>query len=83
LINNFMHTRMLYRTLQGSNMTAGRMVQDLSLPYATAEAFVDYTAEKAGIWPLWLCPLRATTSPTFHPSCFEDGKAKPMLNIGL
>ena len=83
LINDFMHARMLYRTLQGSNMTASSMVQDLSLPYAPAEAFVDYTAEKLDVWPLWVCPLRAIKHPTFHPSCCDDGEAKPMLTIGL
>ncbi|KAK4135147.1 FAD-binding domain-containing protein [Trichocladium antarcticum] len=82
--DDFMHTRMLYRALQGSNMAAGNVVQDLSLPYPTAGAFVDHTAETLAVWPLWLCPLRATRGPTFHPSsCSADGQPQPMLNIGL
>lgn len=51
-LNDFMHTRMLYRALQGSNMSFGQMVQYLSLPYSTAEAFIDYTAGNLDIWPL-------------------------------
>ncbi|KAK4237162.1 hypothetical protein C8A03DRAFT_34895 [Achaetomium macrosporum] len=88
-LNDFMHTRMLYRALQGRNHTSLStmvMVQDLSLPYASAEAFVDYAASTLAIWPLWLCPLRATAPPTFHPSyCGPrgDGPPQPMLNIGL
>jgi hypothetical protein len=77
---------MLYRALQGSNMSFGQMVQDLSLPYSTAEAFINYTAYHLDIWPLWLCPLKAIQRPTFHPSyCGPDGDraAEPMLNIGL
>jgi FAD/FMN-containing dehydrogenase len=85
-LNDFMHTRMLYRALQGSAASTGQMVQDLALPYHTAEAFIDYTAEWLGIWPLWLCPLRGTPRPTFHPSyCGEDGEGvpEPMINIGV
>ncbi|KAH6640154.1 hypothetical protein F5144DRAFT_589697 [Chaetomium tenue] len=85
-LNDFMHTRMLYRALQGSNMSFGQMVQDLSLPYSTAEAFIDYTTDHLDIWPLWLCPLKAIERPSFHPSyCGPDGDGppEPMLNIGL
>ncbi|KAI1169645.1 FAD-binding domain-containing protein [Nemania sp. FL0916] len=85
-LNDFMHTRMLYRALHGSDMSFGYMVQDLSLPYSTAESFIHYTAKELNIWPLWLCPLRETKEPTFHPSTKLPGpksSPKPMLNIGL
>ncbi|KAF1847021.1 FAD-binding domain-containing protein, partial [Cucurbitaria berberidis CBS 394.84] len=85
-LNDFMHTRMMYRALHGSNMSFGTMIHDLSLPYDTAEEFIEYTARKLGIWPLWLCPLRAVDPPTFHPcttSFKQDGSPQPMLNIGL
>ncbi|KAH6843442.1 hypothetical protein B0I37DRAFT_217890 [Chaetomium sp. MPI-CAGE-AT-0009] len=85
-LNDFMHTRMLYRALQGSNMSFGQMVQDLSLPYSTAEAFIGYTAEHLDIFPLWLCPLKGIERPSFHPSyCGPDGDGppQPMINIGL
>ena len=82
-LNDFLHTRMMFRALHASDMSFGFMIQDLSLPYNTAEQFIDYTSESLDIWPLWLCPLRATDPPTFHPSTGEDGKPQPMLNIGL
>lgn len=86
-LNDFMHTRMLYRALHGSNRSFGFMVQDLSLPYATAEDFIDYTAAAFDIWPLWLCPLGAIEPPTFHPWTACPGPPgaapQPMLNIGL
>ncbi|KAG9233845.1 hypothetical protein BJ875DRAFT_463141 [Amylocarpus encephaloides] len=85
-LDDFMHTRMLYRALHGSNMQSGNIVQDLSLPYTTAEEFIDYTSQELDIWPLWLCPLRAISPPTFHPSTTlpgPDDSPKPMLNIGL
>ncbi|KAG7135729.1 hypothetical protein HYQ45_006541 [Verticillium longisporum] len=66
-LDDFLHTRMLYRALHGSGESARFMVQDLALPYENAEKFIDYTTEHTGIWPLWLCPLQQTPAPTFHP----------------
>ncbi|KAK7971465.1 hypothetical protein PG989_016481 [Apiospora arundinis] len=86
-LDDFMHTRMLYRALHASNSSFKFMKQDLSLPYSKAQAFVEYTADNLEIWPLWLCPLRATQGPTFHPSSNRQGdpqtSPEPMLNIGL
>ncbi|KAM5350510.1 hypothetical protein ACJ41O_007015 [Fusarium nematophilum] len=89
-LDDFLHTRMLYRALHGSGESARFIVQDLGLPYRTAAAFVDYTADKFNIWPLWLCPLKQTPPPTFHPHTGEtetapDGTVStlPSLNIGL
>ncbi|KAJ2989126.1 hypothetical protein NUW58_g3628 [Xylaria curta] len=86
LLDDFMYTRMLYRALHSSNQSFGFMIQDLSLPYSTAESFIRYTSTELNIWPLWLCPLREVSEPTFHPSTTLPGpedSPKPMLNIGL
>jgi delta24-sterol reductase len=86
-LDDFMHTRMMYRALHGSGESARFVVQDLALPYDSAEAFVDYTADKLDIWPLWLCPLKQTPPPTFHPHDCKTkataGTPEPMLNIGV
>ena len=86
-LDDFLHTRMLYRALHASGQSKKYIVQDLALPYTTAKQFIDYTAEDFKIWPLWLCPLRQSPSPTMHPHMAGtkvDGKSlEPMLNIGL
>lgn len=86
-LDDFLHTRMLYRALHASGQSSRYVVQDLALPYETAEAFVNYTAREFGIWPLWLCPLLASPPPTFHPHARlkvnERKTPTPMLNIGL
>ncbi|KAK3934096.1 FAD-binding domain-containing protein [Diplogelasinospora grovesii] len=96
-LNDFMHTRMLYRALHGSGVSSSVIVQDLSLPYSTAEEFISYSARELGVWPLWLCPLREMSPPSFHPcttlphnhSHSKDAQSgstsrpQPMLNIGL
>jgi len=85
-LDDFVHTRMLYSSLDASGQSKTYVVQDLALPYQNAEQFIHYTAETFKIWPLWLCPLKQTSLPTIHPHHDErqaDGTLKPMLNIGL
>lgn len=88
-LDDFLHTRMMYTALHASGQSKKYIVQDLALPYATAEAFVTYTDEKFGIYPLWLCPLKQNALPTMHPHSRDyeadgDGETlKQMLNIGL
>lgn len=88
-LDDFLHTRMLYRALHGSGESGRMIVQDLAMPFATAEKFVDYTAKELGIWPLWLCPLKRRGPPTFHPftTLPEDSASEidehMMLNVGL
>ena len=86
-LDDFLHTRMLYKALHASGESRNYIVQDLALPYSTVENFINYTIQSFHIWPLWLCPLRQTRLPTLHPHSPEmesDGKTlKPMLNVGL
>ena len=86
-LDDFLHTRMLYTALHASGQSSRFVVQDLALPYATAQEFMEYADETFGIYPLWLCPLKQSPLPTIHPHLNEkeaDGKTlKPMLNIGL
>lgn len=86
-LDDFLHTRMLYRALHSSGQSEHLIIQDLALPYATATEFVERMDELVGIWPLWLCPLKQSPRPNMHPHLNEyeaDGKTlKPMLNIGL
>ncbi|KAL8831015.1 MAG: hypothetical protein Q9191_001111 [Dirinaria sp. TL-2023a] len=87
LLDDFLHTRMLYKALHASKQSSKYIVQDLALPFATAEKLINYTIDSFGIWPLWLCPLRQTRLPTLHPHFSEteaDGqRLESMLNIGL
>lgn len=90
-LDDFMHTRMLYTALHGSGHTERMFVQDLALPYATAKNFIDYSDQRLGIWPLWLCPLKPSQQPSMHPHDTglppQDkegaGQQEQMLNIGL
>jgi Delta24-sterol reductase len=80
---------MLYKALHGSGHTERMFVQDLALPYRTAEKFIEYSDARLGIWPLWLCPLKPSRMPTMHPhdtdskTLDESAEPEQMLNIGL
>jgi hypothetical protein len=82
-LDDFCHTRMLYRALHASGESSRYVVQDMALPYPNAEKFIDYTDETFGIWPLWLCPLKQSPQPTMHPHTKGDLASDQMLNIGL
>lgn len=86
-LDDFLHTRMMYTALHASGQSRQYVVQDLALPYGTVQQFIEYTEETFNIYPLWLCPLRQSPSPTMHPHCGAtqaDGKTlAPMLNVGL
>jgi hypothetical protein len=86
-LDDFLHTRMLYKALQGSGKSEQMIIQDLALPYEHSIDFVNRMDSKFGIWPLWLCPLKQSPGKTMHPhypGLCSDGKTpKEMLNIGL
>ncbi|KAI1482122.1 hypothetical protein F4774DRAFT_371760 [Daldinia eschscholtzii] len=66
-LDDFLHTRMLYRALHGSGESARFIVQDVGMPYESAEPFINYVSDELAIWPLWLCPLKTPSGPSFHP----------------
>ncbi|KAH6887021.1 hypothetical protein B0T10DRAFT_490612 [Thelonectria olida] len=99
LLDDYSHTRTLYHALHASRISSQFVVQDVALPYDTAETFINWVDSELGIWPLWLCPLRGCPTPTFHPVTRsndavpgEDAEkpgpgtsvmSRPMLNIGV
>jgi delta24-sterol reductase len=82
-LDDFCHTRMLYRALHASGIATRYIVQDMALPYPNAEKFINYTDETFNIWPIWLCPLKQSPQPTMHPHTKGDLADDQMLNIGL
>ncbi|KAJ4394570.1 hypothetical protein N0V93_003789 [Gnomoniopsis smithogilvyi] len=66
LLDDLLHTRMMYRGRDtGPENTF--TIQDIAMPFETAETFVNYLDENHPIWPLWLCPMKRRGPPTFHP----------------
>ena len=86
-LDDFLHTRMMYTAVHASGLSKKCIIQDLALPYSTAEQFVEYAEGVFNIWPLWLCPLRQSPAPTMHPHLKttepNSRGMETMLNIGL
>lgn len=76
LLDDYSHTRTLYHALHAGGIASQFVVQDLALPYDTAEPFINWVDQELGIWPLWLCPLRGKCQlPTFHPVTSSGSEA--------
>ncbi|PSN65797.1 24-dehydrocholesterol reductase-like protein precursor [Corynespora cassiicola Philippines] len=82
-LDDFCHTRMLYRALHASGEASRYIVQDMALPYPNSEKFIEYTDKTFNIWPIWLCPLKQSPQPTMHPHTKGALADDQMLNIGL
>lgn len=82
-LDDFLHTRMLYKALHASGESSRFIVQDLAMPYENAEEFIDYTTKEFNIWPLWYCPLKQSPTPTMHPHNTETKYSGRLLNVGL
>jgi FAD/FMN-containing dehydrogenase len=69
---------------QEATSTSTVIIQDVSLPFDTAADFIGKATKTLDIWPMWVCPVRGTPAPTFHPHATDAvGLAAPMLNIGI
>lgn len=82
-LDDFLHTRMLYQALHGSGNSDYVVVQDLALPWDTAQTFMEKMEQTVDIWPLWLCPLKGGFRKTMHPHLQQPDQDDGMLNIGV
>ncbi|UPX13437.1 uncharacterized protein EKO05_0003945 [Ascochyta rabiei] len=58
LLDPFMYSRTMVHALHRSGIAAQTIIQDFAVPYSSAREFVEWTEERTGIWPLWLCPVK-------------------------
>jgi delta24-sterol reductase len=84
LLDPFMYSRTMVHALHRSGLSSQAIIQDLAIPYANAAEFVAWTNKRTGLWPLWLCPVRA--APNGERS-FSMGKLishdEILLDIGI
>jgi Delta24-sterol reductase len=78
----FMRTRKLYDGLHALNIQHEYVIQDFYMPKSTVGSLLNYNATKSKIYPLWLCPIKASVAPQKLSSHYND--SSPMLlNIGM
>jgi delta24-sterol reductase len=87
-LNMFMHTRVMYHALHQSGHSKRYILQDVAVPYPTANEFAEYLDDTFKLYPLWLCPLRQTGRSQQSPYGLLAEKADPtapamLLNFGV
>ncbi|KAK4543712.1 hypothetical protein LTR36_005357 [Oleoguttula mirabilis] len=87
-LDYFMHTRVMYHALHASGHASKYMIQDLLLPSATAEPFIDFVSRNLNFWPLWLCPFTVHRELSLHPrlpanNTKESEKPRTFVNVGV
>jgi Delta24-sterol reductase len=83
LLDPYMNSRTMFHALHRSGMASRTIIQDLAVPYENAEAFIRWTDQRTGLWPLWLCPVKP---PPLDEKPFSVGKhigLDMQLDIGI
>jgi len=86
LLDDFLHTRMMYTGLLSGVVNKEIFVQDLAVPMDKTVEFTEYLDTTFNIYPLWLCPLKTTPGPSFHPHMkpiSQHSTDEMMMNVGL
>ncbi|MCP6719166.1 MAG: FAD-binding protein [Patescibacteria group bacterium] len=81
LLNPFMNTRRLYDALHALKVSKSYFIQDVYFPFDKAIDCLEYNEEKLDIYPLWLCPVKPTTTSQKLSPHFN--KASVILDIGI
>ncbi|KAJ9668181.1 hypothetical protein H2201_001610 [Coniosporium apollinis] len=66
LLDPLLRTRVRYKALHHGGGSQRFIIQDLAIPGAKSEEFVDWVDAELGVWPLWLCPVRADSRAPLH-----------------
>jgi delta24-sterol reductase len=78
----FLHARKLYDGLHALNIQHEYVIQDLYLDKEYVSKILGYNAATSKIYPVWLCPIKATTKSQKLSSHFRE-REKMLLNVGL
>src|SRR5579859_889644 len=78
-LDRFMRTRVMYHALHKSGLATQYIVQDVAVPYPSANEFLNFLDVLFGFYPLWLCPLRMADGS----SARVDSSSEMLLNSGV
>jgi hypothetical protein len=83
LLDPFMYSRTMVHALHRSGIAAQTIIQDFAVPYASTSEFVEWTDERTGIWPLWLCPVKSAPIDERSFSQGNNIKDDILLDVGI
>lgn len=82
LLSPVLNTRKLYDALHALNVSQNYFIQDFYCPMDKALDLLNFSGEKLGIFPIWLCPMKSTKtlqklSPDYNP------KSEMLIDVGV
>ena len=83
LLDPFMYSRTMVHALHRSGIAKQTIIQDYGVPYGSAAEFVQWTDERTGIWPLWLCPVKSAPGDERSFSQGNHIKEEMLLDVGI
>ncbi|KAI1497780.1 hypothetical protein F5X99DRAFT_355005 [Biscogniauxia marginata] len=88
VLDSFMHARVMYHALHKSGLSDTYIIQDVGVPFKSAEEFYKWLHETLNIYPMWLCPLRLRRDAPdsaygLHADFADPNSPEFMLNFGV
>lgn len=86
LLGSMMGSQQLYSSLHAvpeSWFSHSFVVQDFYIPEANVEKFIGEEIKEAGIFPLWLCPMRGTSTRQFLAPHYCNRTLNQFINVGV
>lgn len=81
VLNPFMNTRKLYDGLHDLNISQNYFIQDFYCPQEKTLEFLEESEVKLNIFPIWLCPIKPTSTAQKLSPSFIDSKM--LIDIGI
>jgi hypothetical protein len=85
IIGAFLDTKHLFAVLHSGNLTdLGRMrvIQDCYVPVGRVAEFLEAVDKDTGIYPLWLCPIKGTSTKQVLASHYSP-TGESFINVGI
>ncbi|EYE90844.1 FAD-binding oxidoreductase [Aspergillus ruber CBS 135680] len=93
-LDDLFHAGAMYHAVHKSGLFRQYTIQDIAVPYDGASELIDYLDDSFGRYPIWLCPVRQTTSrpdgsqvhglmAKHHPIGSPPGEPEMLLSLGI
>ncbi|CZR63933.1 related to 24-dehydrocholesterol reductase precursor [Phialocephala subalpina] len=88
LLDDHMHTRVMYHALHQSGLSSQYIIQDVAIPYTQTSTFMSYLDTNFKHYPIWLCPLKQSGKGIASTHSLQADKLNAqlpefMLNFGV
>ncbi|KAK6813860.1 hypothetical protein RU639_010605 [Aspergillus parasiticus] len=88
MLDGISHTRVMYHAVHKSGLFKEYTIQDVAVPYTGAKELINSLDDSFGKYPLWLCPVRTTTTHVSGLMAQQRDQPDPdrhdmMLSVGV